>query len=88
MKTTARFTGLMILGLGLFAAGCGQKQPATWDSFKDPAIAAQLKTFVAEKEAQARAGTNDVSVYQAFFAAAETGGNGETKAKDSKEVEA
>jgi hypothetical protein len=64
----------MLFGLGLFAAGCAPKQPATWDSFKDPATAAQLKIFVAEKEAQARAGTNDVSVYQAFFAAAETGG--------------
>lgn len=64
----------MILGLGWFVAGCGQKQPATWDSFKNPATAAQLKAFVAEKEAQARAGTNDVSVYRAFFAAADKGG--------------
>jgi hypothetical protein len=75
MKNNTRFTGLMILGLGLFATGCAPKPSATWESFKDPATAAQLKAFVAEKEAQAEAlaGDPDVSVFKPFFTAANKG---------------
>ena len=73
MRMTGKIPMLMILGFGLGIAGCGPRESTTWESFKDPATAAQLKAFVAEKEAQARAGTDDVSVYQAFFAAAQKG---------------
>jgi len=73
MKTTIKFLAGVILGGGLFISGCAKKQTALFQSLKNPEVVAQLKSFVAEKEAQARAGTNDVSVYQAFFAAAEKG---------------
>jgi hypothetical protein len=74
MKTTTLLPGLMMVSASFFAAGCGPQPPANWAAYQDPATAAQLKAFVAEKEAQARAGTDDVSVYQAFFAAAHQGG--------------
>jgi hypothetical protein len=70
MKTTIKSLGVVILGGGLFISGCAKKQTASFQSLKNPEVAAQLKTFVAEKEAQARAGTNDVSVFKPFFAAA------------------
>ncbi len=63
-----------ILGIGLCAGGCAKKQPATWNSFKNPETATQLKSFVAEKEAQANAATNEIpSEFHAFFAAAAKG---------------
>ena len=63
-----------ILGIGLGAGGCAKNQPATWNSFKNPETAAQLKSFVAEKEAQANAATNEIpSEFHAFFAAAAKG---------------
>jgi hypothetical protein len=77
MKTTTHFAGLMILGLGL-CAGCTQKPSAIWEALKDPATAAQLKAFVAEKEAQAAAasqaeGKKLLPEFEAFFAAAKKG---------------
>ena len=73
MKTTVKLLGLVILGAGLFISGCAKKQMTSFQSLKNPDVATQLKSFVVEKEAQTRAGTNEVSVYQAFFAAAEKG---------------
>jgi len=65
---------IAILGIGLCAGGCAKKQSAMWDSFKNPETVTQLKSFVAEKEAQANAATNEVpSEFQAFFAAAAKG---------------
>ena len=72
MKTTIKSLGAVILGGGLFISGCAKKQAASFQSL-NPEVTAQLKSFVAEKEAQARAGTNDVSVFQAFFAKTQKG---------------
>jgi hypothetical protein len=74
MKTTIKSLGAVILGGGLFISGCAKKQMASFQSLKNPEVAAQLKSFVAEKEAQANAATNQMpSEFQAFFAAAEKG---------------
>jgi len=74
MKTTSKFLGLMMLGAGLFIVGCTQKQSSTWQSIKNPEVTAQLKSFVAEKEAQANAATNEAPPgFSTFLAAAKRG---------------
>ncbi len=71
---TIKSLGAVILGSGLLISGCAKKQTASFQSLKNPEIAARLKSFVAEKEAQANAATNKMpSEFQAFFAAAEKG---------------
>jgi hypothetical protein len=76
MKTTATFTVLAMAGLGLLAGGCAHK-PAAASKSLSPEAAAQLKTFVAEKEAQGVAAAQvegrDASVFKPFFAAADRG---------------
>src|SRR5882724_656808 len=72
MKTTLRSLGAVILGGGLFIGGCANKQPTSFQSLKNPELAAQLKSFVAQKEAQANAGKMP-SEFQAFFAVAAKG---------------
>jgi hypothetical protein len=52
MKTTIKLPGAVILGVGLFISGCAKKQMTSFQSLKNPEVAAQLKSFVAEKEAQ------------------------------------
>ena len=52
MKTTIKSLGAVILGGGLFISGCAKKQMASFQSLKNPEVAAQLKSFVAEKYAQ------------------------------------
>jgi hypothetical protein len=76
MKTATKSVGMIILGVGLFVVGCAQGQPSMsmWQSIKNPEVTAQLKSFIAEKEAQADATTNKMpSVFKRFFAAAEKG---------------
>ena len=74
MKTTIKSLGAVILGGGLFISGCANKQMASFQSLKNPELAAQLKSFIAEKEAQANAATNKMpSEFQAFFAVAAKG---------------
>jgi hypothetical protein len=74
MKTTIKSLGAVILGGGLFISGCAKKQMTLFQSFKNPELAAQLKSFVAEKEAQANGATNKMpSEFQAFFAVAAKG---------------
>jgi hypothetical protein len=74
MKTIIKFLRAVILGVGLFISGCAKKQTASFQSLKNPEVAAQLKSFVAEKEAQANAATNKMpSEFQAFFAVAAKG---------------
>jgi hypothetical protein len=51
MKTMTHSLGVAILGAGLFISGCAKQQPSSW-SLKNPEVAAQLKSFVAEKKAQ------------------------------------
>ena len=63
-----------MLGIGLFIGGCTKKQMTSFQSLKNPEVAAQLKSFVAEKEAQANAATNKMpSEFQVIFAAAAKG---------------
>jgi hypothetical protein len=74
MKTTIKSLGVVILGVGLFIGGCAKKQMASFQSLKNPEVAAQLKSFVAEKEAQANAATNKMPEdFKRFFAAADRG---------------
>jgi hypothetical protein len=74
MKTNYKFPGWIILGVGLLVVGCAKKQPSLWQSIKDPEVTTQLKSFVAEKEAQANAATNAAAPgFAPFFAAAEGG---------------
>ena len=74
MKTTVKSLGTVILGAGLFINGCAKKQMTSFQSLKNPEVAAQLKSFVAEKEAQANAATNAAAPgFAPFFAAAERG---------------
>jgi hypothetical protein len=64
----------VILGSGLFLAGCSPKHEAVYASMKDTAAASQLKQFVLQKLAQANAATNETTPdLTAFFAAAQTG---------------
>jgi beta-lactamase regulating signal transducer with metallopeptidase domain len=69
---------VVLIALGLFGlewlvGGYAKENLAGPESLKSPEVSAQLKAFVAEKEAQARAGTNEVSVFKSFFAAADRG---------------
>jgi hypothetical protein len=73
MKTAIIPTASFVLCLAL-AAGCAKKQSTGWESIKNPEAVAQLKSFVAEKEAQANAATNEAAPgFAPFFAAAERG---------------
>jgi len=78
MKTTLRSAGFVILGIGLLFGGCARKKSTSWESIKNPETVAQLKSFVAEKEAQANtaAKTDGQAMppeIKTFFAAAEKG---------------
>jgi hypothetical protein len=73
MKTAIIPAASFVLCLVL-AAGCAKKQSTSWESIKNPEAVAQLKSFVAEKQAQADAATNAAAPgYAPFFAAAERG---------------
>ena len=73
MKITIIPLAALVLCLGL-AVGCARKKSASWESIKNPETVAQLKSFVAEKEAQANAATNEAAPgFAPFFAAAERG---------------
>jgi len=78
MKTIIKFLPMVVIGIGLFTFGCSKKQTATFQSLKNPEVAAQLKSFVAEKEAQANAaakaeGKSIAPQFKPFFSAAEKG---------------
>ena len=74
MKTTIKSLGAVIFGGGLLITGCAKRQTPLFQSLKNPELAAQLKSFVAGKEAQANAATNPIpSEFQAFFALAAKG---------------
>ena len=77
-KATVISIGTAILSLTLLTGGCSKKNAASKWSLKRSAASAQLKSFVAEKEAQANAaaradGTKLLPEYQALFAAAAKG---------------
>jgi hypothetical protein len=70
--------GSAILGLALLMGGCSKKNASTNWSLKRSAASGQLKSFVAEKEAQADAaakaeGKELLPEYKTLFAAAEKG---------------
>ncbi|MDD5139832.1 MAG: hypothetical protein PHY43_06170 [Verrucomicrobiales bacterium] len=70
MKPTIKPLAAVILGVGLFVGGCAKPLPP----LKNPEVAAQLQSFVVEKEAQANAATNNLPPeFKAFFAAAQKG---------------
>ena len=74
MKTISKSLGAVILGGGVFVSGCANKQLTSFPSLKNRQLAAHLKLFVAEKEAQANTGTNKMpSEFQSFFAVAAKG---------------
>lgn len=78
METAIKSAGLVILSVGLIVAGCVPKQPTEGWSLKNPEVVAQLKSFVAEKEAQADAvaraeGKTMLPEYKSLFAAAGRG---------------
>ena len=73
MKTTIISITVLALCLEL-GGGCAKKSSTSWESIKNPEVVAQLKSFVAEKEAQAYAATNAAAPgFAPFFAAAERG---------------
>ena len=68
----------MILGIGLVIGGCAKKKSTNWKSIRNPEVVAQLKTFVAEKEAQVNAaakagGQEMLPEYKTLFGAAARG---------------
>jgi hypothetical protein len=74
MKSAIKPLLVTTLTAALFINCHAQKQTAMFRSLKDPEVVAQLKSFVAEKEAQANASTNEAAPgFATFFAAAERG---------------
>ena len=78
MKTTINSLGTVLLGTALIIGGCGKKQTASLWSLKNPEVTAQLKSFIAEKEAQANVaaktgGKKMPPEFKTFFAAAQKG---------------
>jgi hypothetical protein len=71
-KTTIQ--SALILGAALFLSGCANKPMSSSRSLDNPELAAKLKSFVVETEAQANVGTNKIPAeFQAFFAVAAKG---------------
>ncbi|HEY1663444.1 MAG TPA: hypothetical protein VGI03_13580 [Verrucomicrobiae bacterium] len=65
----------LCLGVALVVSGCAKKKFASWESFKNPEAASQLKSFVAQKEAQVNAAfqTNGQTMppkFERYFATA------------------
>ncbi len=78
MKTVIQSVVLTAFGLVLTFGCKGQTNSSLWTSIKNPAIVAQLKSFVAAKEAQANAaakanGKGMPAEFKTFFAAADRG---------------
>jgi hypothetical protein len=77
MKRIIAFIILAVVCFGL-QVGCAKENSTSSESIKNPEVATQLKSFVAEKEAQANAaakadGKGMPPEYKTFFAAAEKG---------------
>jgi hypothetical protein len=67
------FGSVIVFG-GLLFVSFATQQTGPFSLVKDPVVAAQLKSFVAEKEAQAYAATNPIpKEFKPFFHAAEKG---------------
>lgn len=64
----------VIIAAALLLNGCKRRPTTTFESLKDETISTQLKSFVAEKEAQANSATNKMRPeFRTFFAAAQRG---------------
>jgi len=73
MKITARLLGVVVLGV-LTLAGCSKKSKPSSRSLEKTDSAAQLKSFIAEKTAQADSVTNETPAeFKTFFQAAAKG---------------
>jgi tetratricopeptide (TPR) repeat protein len=78
MKTAVALAALIVLTVGLALNCHAQGSPGFWQSIQNPATLAQLKSFVAAKEAQANAaakadGKGMPAEFKTFFAAANRG---------------
>lgn len=77
MKTTFKLAASTIFSAGLLAGSCVAKNLTSWGSIQNPEVLAQLKSFVAEKEAQVevalRAKDQTLPGIKPFFAAAAKG---------------
>jgi hypothetical protein len=74
MRTAAKFAALLMLGAALVLSGCSKKKFTSWDYVQKPAVATQLKSFVADKIAQVNSATNEAAPgFEVFFAAAKKG---------------
>ncbi len=78
MRATIVPVSVAILCAMLIPIGCAKKQFTNWKSFQNPVVSAQVKSFVAEKEAQAGAaaranGGEMPAAFKRFFAAAAQG---------------
>jgi tetratricopeptide (TPR) repeat protein len=78
MKTAVTLAALIILTAGLALSCHAQGSHGFWQSIQNPATLAQLKSFVAAKEAQANAaakadGKGMPAEFKTFFAAADRG---------------
>jgi hypothetical protein len=74
MKRESQRLALGICALAIAVAGCSKKESHVFSSLKNPATAAQLKNFVAEKVSQSKSATNEIPPALArYFAAAEKG---------------
>src|SRR5215469_5073472 len=68
--------GLTLLALAFVTSGCGNKKKGftSWKAVKSPDVATQLKSFVAQKEAQVNSTPGaSTSAFKPFFAAAKSG---------------
>jgi hypothetical protein len=78
MKTTAAIVLLVMLVIGLLAGGCSKKNSSELWSLDKSEVSAQLKTFLAAQEKQARAlaeqeGKTPPPEFAAFYKAAASG---------------
>ncbi|HTV62634.1 MAG TPA: hypothetical protein VMH30_08710, partial [Verrucomicrobiae bacterium] len=78
MRATIVPVSVAFLCAILVLTGCAKKQFTNWKSFQNPVVSAQVKSFVAEKEAQAGAavranGGKMPPEFKRFFAAAAQG---------------
>lgn len=74
MELPFKSFGIIFLAAGLAVAGCARKHVSLWQSLTNPDDLQQLKSFVAEKVAQADSATNaPFPGYASFFTAASAG---------------
>ena len=74
VKTSNRLASVIALGATLTLGTDAWGNSSFWETIEDPTTREQLKSFVAAKEAQANASTNNMPAsFKTFFVAAEKG---------------